>query len=238
MSGISAVRASLFAPPPNTIRRPTAALGSAPADTAAVSPSASPQPGPAVAGTPAQGGELGPLAEGLVKLVRTLQHFFGKTDPQAAESFEKAVGTVLRHLDPAREQGLGTASNGEPVAPGQARMQRIEFAFHASVTEIDVRLRGGEQFSARQVEMTFQLRFTEALGETDPLVLDLRGDRGGEQSVAGEPSEVTAFRVQAFLLQFSASFTQTSASTAGRAGSFIGDAGTARSSASLLNHLA
>jgi hypothetical protein len=122
---------------------------------------------------------LDQLSPGLSKIVRSVLQMLEVTDPRAARAFKESMSKVLDHLGESRGESAGVAAGATPngaSAGMQVRAQQIEFAFQATVTELQVKLNSGESVSAQQVQFAFQFQFTEVLGQADPLVLDLNGN--------------------------------------------------------------
>ncbi|MBN9122789.1 MAG: hypothetical protein J0I06_27225 [Planctomycetes bacterium] len=113
------------------------------------------------------------------KDVQALLAFIEKSDPEAAARFRR----VLRAGVDARASAAN-APAAAAGAQGGSRSQSIEVALRASVTDLQVQIGDGTQITAHIVDVTVSARFSQALGQSDPLVLDLNGNGAFDTTTA------------------------------------------------------
>lgn len=121
-------------------------------------------------------GQLSDINSGFGKNIQALLEFIERTDPEAARHLRQALRMGANAHNQATSAAAGSANASAQGAQGGSRSQQIAVAMQASVTELQVKIGDGIQITATEVDMTFSAQFSQALGKSDPLVLDLNGN--------------------------------------------------------------
>lgn len=74
------------------------------------------------------------------------------------------------------DEMAGRLQGVRPLFGSPTRLRNVQFAFRATVTDIQVRMEDGSRISAREVRAAFVAQMERRLGMFDPLVLDLNGN--------------------------------------------------------------
>lgn len=114
---------------------------------------------------------LSQIDPSLAKNYQALLDFIAQQDPDAAETLNRTLDSVLESAS-----GFGSARSASGPSTAAPTTQEFQIALQATYTELRAELADGTTITAERVEIVFSAQMQRARGAADPLVLDLDGN--------------------------------------------------------------